>query len=92
MSMQTLEQILCTCAHKHLDIVKIEYYCNDVIIWIQPMYLQVIIRVVSSLKWYTYYIYMYASYSVGGIEDLCCHSSSYLQLICLHKCHQKLWR
>ena len=46
MSTQTLEQILCTYAHKHLDIVKIEYYCNDVIIWIQPMYQQVIIRAV----------------------------------------------
>ena len=39
MSMQTLEQILCTYAHKHLDIVKIEYCCDDVKIWIQPMYL-----------------------------------------------------
>ena len=41
MSMQTLGQILCTYApvYKHLDIVKIEYYCDDVIIWIQPMYL-----------------------------------------------------
>ena len=37
MSTQTLQQVLHTYAHKHLDIVKIEYYCDDVILWIQPM-------------------------------------------------------
>ena len=39
MSTQTLEQILRTYAHLHLDIIKIEYYCNGVIIWVQPMHL-----------------------------------------------------
>ena len=39
MSTQTLEQVIRTYAQKHLNIVKIEYYCNDIIIWIQPMHL-----------------------------------------------------
>ena len=39
MSTQTLEQVLCTYGSEHLDIVKIEYYCDDIIIGIQPMHL-----------------------------------------------------
>ena len=38
MSTQTIEQILHAYAQTHIDIIKIEYYCDDITIWVQPVH------------------------------------------------------